>query len=64
MAKLVYPDIIVNDPKYVALANLSNQLDHLNHAQIMTTIVELLGDEFIPLLAEKWSVTGYDGEFI
>lgn len=53
MAKLVYPDIIVNDPKYVALANLSNQLDHLNHAQIMTTIVELLGDEFIPLLAEK-----------
>ncbi|MDO9777469.1 phage tail protein I, partial [Glaesserella parasuis] len=23
-----------------------------------------LGDEFIPLLAEKWSVTGYDGEFI
>ncbi|MDP0264179.1 phage tail protein [Glaesserella parasuis] len=64
MAKLVYPDIIVNDPKYVALANLSNQLDHLNHAKIMTTIVELLGDEFIPLLAEKWSVTGYDGEFV
>ncbi|MGX2974733.1 phage tail protein [Ursidibacter arcticus] len=64
MASLVYPDIIVNDPKYMALANLSLQLNELNHTQIMTTLVELLGDEFTPLLAEKWSVTGYDGEFI
>ena len=30
----------------------------------MTTLVELLDDAFIPLLAEKWSVTGYDGEFL
>lgn len=64
MAKLQYADIIVNDPKYTALANLSQQVERLNHHQIMTTLVDLLGDAFIPLLAEKWSVTGYDGEFL
>ncbi|KMK51949.1 tail fiber protein [[Actinobacillus] muris] len=64
MAKLQYADIIVNDPKYTALADLSRRIDSLNHHQIMTTLVDLLGDEFMPLLAEKWSVTGYDGEFL
>lgn len=64
MAKLQYADIIVKDPKYTALTDLSQRIEGLNHHQIMTTLVDLLGDEFIPLLAEKWSVTGYDGEFI
>ncbi|MGQ0286801.1 phage tail protein [Pasteurellaceae bacterium 22721_9_1] len=64
MAKLQYADIIVNDPKYTALADLSLRLGQLSTQQIMTTLVELLGDEFTPLLAEKWSVTGYDGEFV
>lgn len=64
MADLQYADIIVQDPKYTALADLSKRCKTLPISQIMTTIVDLLGDEFMPLLAEKWSVTGYDGEFL
>lgn len=61
MAKLQYADIIANDPKYRALADLSLRVAELDVSQIMTTLVDLLGDECIPLLAEKWSVTGADG---
>lgn len=61
MASLHYADIIVRDPKYKALADLSKRFNLLDTSQIMTTLVDLLGDECIPLLAEKWSVTGYDG---
>lgn len=61
MANLQYADIIIRDPKYTALADLSKRLDTLDTAQIMTTLVDLLGDEFMSLLAEKWSVNGYDG---
>ncbi|HEH9706184.1 TPA: phage tail protein [Pasteurella multocida] len=61
MAKLQYTDIIANDPKYQVLADLSLRIAELDVSQIMTTLVDLLGDEFIPLLAEKWSVTGVDG---
>lgn len=64
MADLQYADIIIQDPKYTALADLSKRCKTLPISQIMTTIVDLLGDEFMPLLAEKWSVTGYDGEFL
>ncbi|QIW15863.1 phage tail protein [Pasteurellaceae bacterium RH1A] len=64
MAKLVYADMIANDSKYKALADLSLKLPQLNIDSIMTTLVELLGDEFLPLLAEKWSVTGDDGLLI
>ncbi|THA21173.1 phage tail protein [Histophilus somni] len=64
MAKLQYADIIANDPKYQALADLSLRIDELDRSQIMTTLVDLLGDDFIPLLAEKWSVTGEDGLLI
>lgn len=53
MAKLRYPDIIANDPKYTALVELSQRQSQLSTAQVMTTLVELLGDEFTPLLAEK-----------
>lgn len=61
MANLQYADIIVNDLKYKALADLSQRVNQLETTQIMTTLVELLGDEFMPYLAEKWSVTGADG---
>lgn len=61
MAKLTYADIIQNDVKYRALADLSSQLAQLDNSKIMTTLVDLLDDSFIELLAEKWSVTGYDG---
>lgn len=64
MADLQYADIIIRDPKYTALAELSKRCKTLPISQIMTTLVDLLGDEFMPLLAEKWSVTGYDGEFL
>lgn len=61
MAKLHYADVIANDPKFLALADLSQRLGELEVEQVMTSLVDLLGDEFIPLLAEKWSVTGSDG---
>lgn len=61
MARLHYADIIAADPKYRALADLSLQLSALPIEQVMTTLIDLLGDEYMPLLAEKWSVTGYDG---
>lgn len=64
MASLHYADIIENDPKYRALANLSLRASQLDLSQIITTLVDLLGDEFMPLLAEKWSVTGDDGLLI
>lgn len=64
MAKLQYADIILNDPIYTALADLGKRLDSVDISQIMTTLVDLLGDEVLPLLAEKWSVTGYDGEIL
>lgn len=61
MAKLQYADIIETDPKYRALAELSTQLARLPIEQVMTTLIDLLDDEHIGLLAEKWSVTGNDG---
>lgn len=64
MANLVYADIIALDPTYTALADLSKRVETLDISQIMTTLVDLLGDEVLPLLAEKWSVTGYDGEIL
>lgn len=64
MAKLTYADVIEQEVKYKALADLSLPLSRLDTSKIMTTLVELLDDAFIPLLAEKWSVTGYDGEFL
>lgn len=64
MANLVYADIIALDPTYTALADLSKRIETLDISQIMTTLVDLLGDEVLPLLAEKWSVTGYDGEIL
>ncbi|WP_116743859.1 phage tail protein [Actinobacillus suis] len=61
MAKLTYPDVIRNDVKFTALADLASRLDTLDKSQIMTSIIELMDDKYIELLAEKWSVTGYDG---
>ncbi|MFD1805555.1 phage tail protein [Pasteurella oralis] len=64
MAKLQYPDIIEKDAKYKALAELGKKLPHFKLSPIMTTLVELLDDRFIEVLAEKWSATGYDGLFL
>lgn len=61
MAKLIYPDVIRKDVKFTALADLASRLDSLDKSQIMTSIIELVDDKYIELLAEKWSVTGYDG---
>lgn len=61
MAKLTYPSIIATDPHYTALAELGKRLNLAQKRQIMTNLVELLDDKFIDILAEKWSVTGYDG---
>ncbi|POY46208.1 phage tail protein [Avibacterium paragallinarum] len=64
MAKLQYPSIIESSEKYTALADLGNKLNLTEKRQIMTSLVELLDDKWIELLAEKWSVTGYDGLFV
>ncbi|WP_329505910.1 phage tail protein [Haemophilus parainfluenzae] len=61
MAKLQYPSIIEISPKLTALANLGKRLNRLDKSQIMTSFVDLVPTEFLELLAEKWSVTGYDG---
>lgn len=61
MAKLQYPLIIETDPKYRALAELSHGFAEPNLALIMTNLVEITPAEYLDLLAEKWSVTGYDG---
>ncbi len=64
MANLIYPAIIEKDISFTALADLGKKLSLTEKQQIMTTLVELLDDNFIDLLAEKWSVTGYDGMFV
>ena len=64
MANLTYADVIEREAKYKALADLSLGLNKLENSKVMTTLVELIDDDFISLLAEKWSVTGYDGAFI
>ena len=61
MAKLQYPAIIEKDEKFTALADLGKRLNSLDKSQIMTSFVDLVPTEFLSLLAEKWSVTGYDG---
>ena len=61
MAKLQYPSIIKTSPKLTALADLGKRLNRLDKSQIMTSFVDLVPTEFLELLAEKWSVTGYDG---
>lgn len=64
MANLQYPVIIAASDKFVALCELGKRLNLTQKRQIMTTLVELLPDEVMPLLAEKWSMTGYDGMFV
>lgn len=64
MAKLQYPDIIKKDKKYTAIANVGERLPAFKLSPIMTTLVDLLDDRFIEILAEKWSATGYDGIFL
>lgn len=61
MANLQYPAIIEKDEKFTALADLGKRLNSLDKSQIMTGFVDLVPAEFLALLAEKWSVTGYDG---
>ncbi|MGF7453298.1 phage tail protein [Pasteurella bettyae] len=61
MAKLIYADIIRQDVKFTTLADLANRLDQLDKSQIMTSLIDLLDEKYIELVAEKWSVTGYDG---
>ncbi|MGC6325131.1 YadA-like family protein [Pasteurella multocida] len=64
MARLRYPDIIARDAKYTALAELGQRLPQFKLSPIMTTLVDLLDDRFIEVLADKWSATGYDGLFL
>ena len=61
MANLQYPSIIETSPKLTALADLGKRFNLLDKSQMMTSIVDLVPTEFLELLAEKWSVTGYDG---
>ncbi|WP_041639434.1 phage tail protein [[Mannheimia] succiniciproducens] len=61
MAKLQYPAIIETDKKFTALADLGKRLNSLDKSQIMTSFTYLVPTAFLELLAEKWSVTGYDG---
>lgn len=61
MAKLQYPAIIEKDKKFTALADLGKRLNSLDKSQMMTGFTDLVPAEFLELLAEKWSVTGYDG---
>ena len=64
MANLTYADVIERETKYKTLADLSLGMNKIDNSKVMTTLVELIDDSFISLLAEKWSVTGYDGAFI
>lgn len=61
MARLQYPLIIESDPKYKALSDLGTQQNQLDLSLMMTNFIDLVPSEFLELLAEKWSVTGYDG---
>lgn len=61
MAKLQYPAIIEKDKKFTALADLGKRLNSLDKSQMMTGFTDLVPAGFLELLAEKWSVTGYDG---
>lgn len=64
MAKLTYPEIILKQPKFTALADLAKRFEQQDTAQITTTLIDLISDDFTQLLAEKWSATGYDGMFL
>ncbi len=64
MANLTYADVIEREAKYKTLADLSLSMNKLDNSKVMTTLVELIDDDFISLLEEKWSVTGYDGSFL
>ena len=61
MDKLQYPIIIETSEKFTTLADLGKRLNQLDKSQIMTSFVDLVPVAFLELLAEKWSVTGYDG---
>ncbi len=61
MAKLTYPLIIERDKKYKALADLGLRLTEQDLSVLMVNMIDLIPAEFLTLLAEKWSMTGYDG---
>lgn len=61
MANLNYPNIIEIDQKYRTLAELSLGFYEPSLALIMTNLIDVTPAEYLDLLAEKWSVTGYDG---
>lgn len=61
MAKLNYPDVIAKDKVFTALANTSLQLARIDLMPLMHQFIELVPEAYLYLLAEKWSVTGWDG---
>lgn len=61
MARLHYPLIIQTDKTYTALADLGLRVGQIDLSLMMTNFIDLVPNEFLQLLAEKWSVTGYDG---
>lgn len=61
MASLNYPNIIEVDQKYRTLTELSLGFYEPSLALIMTNLIDVTPAEYLDLLAEKWSVTGYDG---
>lgn len=61
MAKLNYPDVIAKDKVFTALANTSLQLAKIDLMPLVHQFIELVPEAYLYLLAEKWSVTGWDG---
>ncbi|MDH2927365.1 phage tail protein I [Lonepinella koalarum] len=61
MARLNYPNIIQTSAKNTALAELGKGFSQLDLTLILSNLVDVVPARMLPLLAEKWSVTGYDG---
>lgn len=61
MARLNYPHTINRDKKYKGIADLGLHLYQIDKSLIMTNSVDLIPQQFLVLLAEKWSALGYDG---
>lgn len=60
MADLV-PGVLAGDVRQLALASLSNRLSALDASKLMVYLIDLVGTDLLPILAEQFHVLGHEG---
>lgn len=61
LQQTVVPNVLANDPRFGPLATLTERLGQLDLSVLLVYLVDLVGAELLPVLAEQFHVMGDEG---